>query len=209
MKSQDIFLLFKLVAVAQYQQAGELHLEKSSWQDWVIDELLSQGESKPLELTESRAYSMRSLAHETGISKTQVSLSMQRCYESGLLKEDRKTALPKVNTAALLDFIVYGLRYVFPVKPGEVTRGIATGLAAPVLQGQLMSAGDLPPVWSDALGKTKGVAIEPLFKSVPQAIRSDPRLYAYLALSDAIRVGLPRERALAEKQLRQLFKGEE
>jgi len=209
MKSQDIFLLLKLVAVAKHQQEASLPLGNISWQDWVIDGRVSERVQNLSKQDRANAYSMRSLAQETGISKTQVSLALQRCYDSGLLKKDRKTALPKVNTPALLDFIIYGLRYVFPVKVGELTRGVSTGLAAPVLQGQLMTAGDLPPVWPDAQGKTKGVSVVPLYRSVPQAVRRDWRLYTYLALIDAIRVGLPRERNMAAKHLRQLFKGEE
>jgi len=43
--------------------------------------------------------------------------------------------------------------------------------------------------------------IEPLFKSVPYAVRLDAELYALLALVDAIRIGQSRERNLAIKLL--------
>jgi hypothetical protein len=140
--------------------------------------------------------SIRGLAAETGISKSEVSQSLKRNYFAGLAKPDRKSDLPRANLRALLEFVVHGLRYVFPVKPSELTRGIATGLAAPVLQGQLMTAGELAPIWPDAKGNSKGQAIVPLFKSVPFAVRKDPQLYEYLALADAIRMGQPRERTL-------------
>jgi len=120
--------------------------------------------------------------------------------------QDRKTLLPKANVKALMEFIAYGIRYVFPVKPGVVTRGIATSFAAPVLKGQLMSSGELPPVWSDAQGNTKGVAIEPLHKNIRQAVNNDVVLYALLALTDAVRLGLPRERNLAVDKLNLLVK---
>ncbi len=76
----------------------------------------------------------------TGISKSQVNLSLQRSIESGLAILDRKSQVPGANIGALKDFIVYGLPYVFPVKLGAVTRGISTSLAAPVLQSVLQSA---------------------------------------------------------------------
>lgn len=151
-------------------------------------------------------YSVRALSQSTGVSKSEVSVTLKRCYVSGLAKQERGSGIPRVNTKALLEFVAYGLRYVFPARRGEITRGIKTGLAAPVLQGELMTAGDLVPVWPDARGNTMGAAIEPLFKSVPMAVRKDSALYAYLALVDAIRMGLPRERNFATEKLNNLIR---
>ena len=119
----------------------------------------------------------------------------------GLAKPDRKTQEPRVNTKALNELIAYGIRYVFPVKPGPIVRGIPTAHAAPVLAGQLMSAGEHICVWEDALGQQQGQSVIPLFKSVPFAVRHDAELYAMLALVDAIRLGQERESALAKKLL--------
>jgi len=69
-----------------------------------------------------------------------------------------------------------------------------------------MTSGELPPVWSYAKGKVKGVAIEPLHKNISVAIHNDPVVYAMLALTDSIRIGQPRERNLAVKKLNQLIK---
>lgn len=206
MKSQDIFLLLKLVSIEQRQEGWELPSCERDWWDWEDWNVSPLKEVPTKSELRGNDYTMRSLALETGISKSQVNLALQRCYAVGLLKPDRKTGLPRVNISSLFEFIVYGLRYVFPARPAELTRGIATGLAAPVLQGKLMSAGDIPPVWSDAKGNTKGSLIEPLFKTVPQAVRRDQRLYAFLALTDAIRMGQPRERTMAAEILNKLLK---
>jgi hypothetical protein len=48
----------------------------------------------------------------------------------------------------------------------------------------------------------KGLEVTPLFKSVGQAVRDDPELYALLALVDAIRMGSPREANLAKDLLK-------
>ena len=143
------------------------------------------------------------MAKSTGISKSQVNLSLQRSFDVGLAKRDRGLNVPRANKGALLDFIITSIRYVFPAKQGAVTRGIKTSLSAPVLKQQLMSAGELNPVWPDAEGNTKGQAVEPLYKSVTYAIRRDPQLYILLALVDAVRIGQPRERGLATKLLNQ------
>lgn len=98
---------------------------------------------------------------------------------------------------------MYGVKYVFPAKPGRLVRGIRTAFAAPVLEGRLFSAGEWLPVWPDARGNNKGLEVTPLFKTVGHAARRDPELYALLALVDAIRIGNPREANLAKDLLRQ------
>ena len=71
-----------------------------------------------------------------------------------------------------------------------------------------MTAGELVPVWPDPHGSTKGVTVEPLYKTVTGAVRRDSRLYALLALTDAIRLGQPRERNLAAELLAQMLRDE-
>jgi len=211
MKSQDIGLLFKLICLQRQENGLHQQLESGNWQDWALDNDEEQGvvvfdkADSSINSDEYMAerYSVRALAQETGISKSQVSLALKRCIDVGLAKRDRKQGIPRANVKALFEFVVYGLRYVFPVRAGAVTRGIATSLGAPVLHGQLMSAGELVPVWPDARGNTKGQEVEPLFKTTTYAVRKDAELYALLALVDAIRLGQPRERNLAIDKLQQ------
>lgn len=203
MKSQDIGLLLKFECLHK-REKGILPSLDSNWVDWEEDIIGSVTEQHGFYLQSMNAddyiinqYSTRSLALSTGISKSQVNLALRRCFDVGLAKRDRHSDLPRVHIKALLELIVYGLKYVFPAKLGAVTRGITTSLAAPVLEGKLISTGDLLPVWPDAQGNTKGQTVEPLFKSVTYAVRRDAELYALLALVDAIRIGQPRERNLA------------
>lgn len=176
MKSQDIVLLLKLVSLHNQEQGAD-------------------------SLVTAPQYTVRGLADETGISKSEVSNALNRCTKVGLLKADRKTHYPRTNIKALTEFIVYGLKYVFPAEVKEVSRGIATSFAAPVLKGKIMSAGELIYVWPDAEGNKKGQAVVPLCKSVAYAIAKDQLLYAYLALVDAIRLGSPREVEVAAAEL--------
>ena len=46
--------------------------------------------------------------------------------------------------------------------------------------------------------------ITPLYPKVPQAAREDAQLYELLALTDALRVGRPRERQLASDLLKEM-----
>lgn len=207
MKSQDILLLLKIVSlhdkfVGKNFDAEIIHTG-DEWADW--DEKGLQPfyyESEHLE----NQFSVRNLAAVTGISKSQISLSLNRMYDVGLAKVDRKLQVPNVNKTALIGFLEHGIRYVFPAKEGAVTRGIATSIAAPVLRGKLMTSGELQPVWPDPKGRTKGMLIEPLHPNVFVAIKEDAQLYAMLALTDAIRIGHPRERNIALDMLKNIFK---
>ena len=209
MKSQDVLLLVKLICLEQRERLQQrlesetAELLKQSdvpshdqWQGWEDDH-----EQDPPVHHDS--YSVRALQASLGISKSEIASALKRCQQTGLLRIDTSTQLPRVNSKALLGFIEHGLRYVFPVKPAEIVRGIPTRFYAHVMQGTLMSGGDLIHVWPDAYGNRKGQSITPLFRTVPGAVKKDPRLYEYLALIDAIRLGNAREANLANQMLRE------
>lgn len=184
MKSQDIVILLKLVSL---QEQEEFSLRSSAGWSLAREDL----------------YSVRSLGASLGISKTEVSASINRSLEVGLATRDRKLGRVKPNRRNLYDFISHGLKFVFPVKPGAPERGIPTAFSAPMLQGQLVSAGTDIYIWPYAQGKERGLSVKPLFKSVPEAVQRDERLYEYLALVDAIRLGKPRESNLAAERLKE------
>lgn len=203
MKSQDLLLLFKLVSLQRLQAASPATLRAGlgipdDWRGWALDD--DDLPAAPAPVTEAM-FSVRSLEDATGISKSQVSAALRRCLDVGLAKAERGTGLPRANTRALYGFVLNGLKYVFPARPGPLVRGIPTAHAAPVLAGRLLSAGEHIHVWEDAHGRVQGQEIEPLYRSVPHAVRRDAELYAMLALVDAIRIGQERESALAGKLL--------
>lgn len=116
----------------------------------------------------------------------------------GSLYQPRRKA---VAPDALLELLLHGARFVYPAGRSGEARGLPTAWAAPPLSGALLSSGENPPIWPDALGDVRGWAIEPLHPAVPDAARRDPRLWEMLALFDAIRLGGPRERSLAGEEL--------
>lgn len=139
---------------------------------------------------------MKNLAIELGISAGEVSESINRSVQAGLLAKDKKT----VMKAALLEFLRYGLPYVFPQQPGALVRGIPTAHSAPPLD-KLIQSNELY-VWPSAKGNARGQAIEPLYSTVVIAIEKDNKLYELLALVDALRVGRVREKQLAMEELK-------
>ncbi len=214
MKGQDILLLLKLISLQRQEKhlggAEKLRPWPESWQDWDVteEEVLEQKgiiEFSEIEVYRGSLYTVRGLEKTTGISKTQIADSIKRCMDIGLAKKDRKYGVPRTNKKALLEFIIYGIRYVFPVRMGELTRGIATSFSAPVLNERLFSSGELIAVWSDERAKSKGLKVILFFHTVPHAVRQDGDLYAMLALVDAIRLGNQREATLAANMLEKIF----
>jgi hypothetical protein len=139
------------------------------------------------------------VASDLGLSPSEVHGAIQRLRNSKLLHGPALKDKP--NISGLEEFLVHGLKYAFPAEHGEVTRGIPTSYAAEPLKSELAASNDLPPVWPWSDGETRGVGLEPLYKSVPHAALRDPALYQLLALVDAIRDGRARERNLAERDL--------
>jgi hypothetical protein len=142
------------------------------------------------------------LSHELGMSASEIHASVNRGAAAGLIDPRSRVPLRK----PLEEYLLYGVRYAFPAKRGPVTRGIPTSYAAPALADHFRTQDhDLPPVWPDPHGPTRGYALEPLFKPIRKAVDQDPKLYELLALIDAIRDGRARERALAEAKLKALI----
>ncbi len=143
------------------------------------------------------------LAALTGLAVSAVHASLKRAAASQLvLFEQRK---PVVLKTGLLEFLVHGARYAFPPVQGGLTRGVPTAYAAAPLNGVIAPSSDPPPVWPHAKGSVRGLALVPLYPSVPEAALKDARLHAALALLDALRMGQAREREAAQKFLKSGF----
>ena len=139
---------------------------------------------------------MKDLANELGISASEVSESLNRSAIAGLISQDKK----RLMKLSILDFLLHGLRYVYPQKPGSRVRGVPTAHAAPPLASEIASSE--PYVWPYGEGKVRGESIEPLHPKVPEASLKDPLFYEYMALCDALRVGKAREKNMATEELK-------
>jgi len=138
---------------------------------------------------------MKDLAYELGISNSEVSESINRSVIAGLIFPDKK----RLMKSALLDFLRFGLSYVYPQHPGSLVRGIPTAHSAEPLNKIIQS--EEPYVWPYSEGTVRGQAIEPLHINVPEASLKDKYFYEYMALCDAIRLGRIREKNMALEEL--------
>lgn len=139
---------------------------------------------------------MKDLAKDLEISASEISESLNRSAISGLIAADKR----RLMKGALFEFLQYGLRYVFPQRPGSIVRGMATAHSAPPLNKVIQHSE--PYVWPWAKGDARGQSIEPLYPSVPEACQKDHHLYELLVLTDALRIGSTRERNLAIEELK-------
>ena len=143
------------------------------------------------------------LASFTGLSMSEVHGAMKRAEQARLLAfVDNQ---PRLIAPALKEFLLHGARYVFPAALGAMTGGVPTAHAAPPLDALIAPTTDPPPVWPHPEGHVRGVALTPLYPSVPAAALRSAALYENLALFDALRLGGARERGLAEKLFEERF----
>lgn len=139
---------------------------------------------------------MKDLAQELGISPSEISESLNRSMLAGLLAADKK----KLMKSSLLEFLQYGLKYVYPQHPGGLVRGIPTAYSALPLSNIIQ--GEEVFVWPYSEGTVRGQKIEPLYPSAVKACLKDHLLYELLALTDALRVGKKREQIIAIEELK-------
>ena len=132
-----------------------------------------------------------------GLSQAEISFALNRCRTVGFLDSTKK----KVMKAAMLEFLVHGFKYVFPARPGPISRGLPTAHSAAPLAGKIVAPAEDMYVWPYENGRIRGQSIEPLYDKVPQAAEKDKTLYELLALVDAIRAGRAREQAMAVREL--------
>lgn len=85
-----------------------------------------------LKLTDSpRDWTVRTLADETSIPRSVVHRALERLAAAGLFDERHR----RVNASQAEEFLVHGLRYVFPAVLEGESRGVPTAWAAESLAG--------------------------------------------------------------------------
>ncbi len=178
LKPQDIVILLKILSTMTILKGD-------------LDEVLSQGK----------------LATYLCMSASEVHAGIKRLVLAGLLGpvvKNNKTILLPIK-AACEECFISAVKYFFPAQLGAYTRGIATSYAAPVFEKHILIGEDPIPVWPDAEGDRRGLALEPLYRSVPRSLTQfpDPLFYELLVLIDAIRSGRVRERNIAIKLLKE------
>ncbi|MEM9985367.1 MAG: hypothetical protein AAF804_09745, partial [Bacteroidota bacterium] len=134
---------------------------------------------------------------------SEVAEGLHRSMQARLVGPEKR----EVFRTSLLEFLTHGIKYVFPVHPGAVVRGIPTAHSATPLKNKVM-AEEEKYVWPSERGHMKGQSITPLYPSVLKAVEVDEKLYELLALIDALRAGRAREQKIAVEELKNRLYGD-
>lgn len=147
-------------------------------------------------------WQLKDISNALNLSISEISESLNRSRLAGLVDFNKK----RVNRQNLAEFLEHGVKYVFPIEPGAIVRGIPTAHSHPFLQKQFSS--EQPYVWPDRDGEILGQMIEPLYPGQTKAVRQDPSYYKMMALLDVMRVGKVREIKVATKELEHILLNE-
>lgn len=161
-------------------------------QDVVVALKLAAGTGAP--------WTQPELARSLHLSASEVNHGLKRLAACHLYNARER----RVVRASLEEFLLCGLRYVFPAQLGLFGQGMPTSISASTaLSAKLVLGDEDYVVWpaESRLGRVRGRVVAPLYRNVPLAAAEDPVLHEYLALVDAVRVGRARERALAKEEL--------
>ena len=132
------------------------------------------------------------LAYALKISQSEVTEVLNRCKIANLINKDKR----EVHRNALSEFLIYGLKYVFPAVPGSIVKGIPTAHSASPIKEKII-AGSESYVWPFSEGNTRGQSITPLYYTIPEAALNDQNFYHLMVLVDTLRIGKAREIRIA------------
>jgi hypothetical protein len=150
-----------------------------------------------LHLWERGRWKIASIAESIYLSPSETHGAIKRLEKASLFDP----VLEKPKQDAMEEFIIHGLKYVYPAEMGPQTRGIPTAHAAVPMSKLVVSEANDIVVWPSADGKKRGQSLKPLYRTAPEASAVDPNLYEFLTLIDCLRVGRAREQALAKEEL--------
>lgn len=153
-----------------------------------------------LKLSISPDLTQKELSEALNISQAEISHGLKRLKQSKLI-----TLEGGVNLEACLEFLVHGLKYVFPPKLGPNSVGIPTAFARPGFKYIKYGKDDIY-IWPHAKGKVKGISLTPLYEGVVEACHKDEELYSLVSLIEMIRVGRVREQKIAASELKDKMK---
>lgn len=145
---------------------------------------------------------LQSLADSMSISLSEISESLNRSRIAGLIDYRKE----KINRHNLFEFLIHGVRYVFPAEPGSLAKGIPTAHSYEYMRRFFKS--EMNYVWREPSGEILGIVIEPFYKKQVEAVKKDEIFHKIMALIDVIRVGRVREQKVAIDELKRMVLNE-
>ena len=147
------------------------------------------------------SWSQASLAAELAMSASEVNAGLKRLALATLVEPHADGRRCSIIRPALREFLIHGLKYVFPAEKGAPAIGMPTANAGYPLK-EFSDPEQTLPVWPVKDGKVKGFSLKPLYPTVAKAAQNDSELYAYLVLVDALRDTQNEQADIAQVMLR-------
>ena len=147
---------------------------------------------------EDKPFVMKDLAASLQLSPGEITFGLERCKNSGLIDANKQN----VQKLSLFEFLVHGLKYVFPVQQGKKARGIPTAYSASPVKDQIVTGKDDLVIWPYSKGNSRGYSIVPLYNTIPEVVLKDKKLYELLAIVECLRLGRRREVEIAIEELK-------
>lgn len=132
----------------------------------------------------STKWSYQQLGESVYMVASQAHKAISNSGVAGLYDNNRN----RINFSALEEFLIHGVKYVFPAEIGGNVQGIATAYDALPLKGQLMQSSE-PYLWEYAGGKLSGISLKPIHPLVPKCSLDDIKFYEIFSLLDVLRLG--------------------
>ncbi len=146
--------------------------------------------------------SQAELSTRLKIPPASLTRSLNRLDGALLIRRKNNTAI-KAHAG---EYLVHGLRYVFPAKLGTRVRGVPTAFSTPPLSDEITAQENV--VWPAEFGDTSGLELPPIHNKIPALCVAFPELHPAFAILDALRIGRARERELARRHLEKWIQNE-
>jgi hypothetical protein len=134
-----------------------------------------------------------SLASAVGISVSEVHDALKRCRAAQLVVPNSDVEI--VSKKHFYDLLVFAVPRIFYAVRGSLDTGWPTSVhqlsIRDEFEGRRLGSlkDELPTVWPDPKGSTRGETLLPIYPTVPEAALKDAKLYELLALTDVLRLG--------------------
>lgn len=151
-----------------------------------------------MKLLASPNLSQRKLAEQLFISQAEISHGLKRLKASHLLVDSH------VITRAATEFLIHALKYICPAEFGMPALGIPTSFAHPDFKFVKYNTDEIY-VWPYANGKKRGIALLPIYPTLPQACAVDRNLYWLTSLVEMVRAGRARERQIGADEIKKFL----
>lgn len=154
-----------------------------------------------MKLLVSSKLTQSELASSLSISSGEISYGIRRLRNANLVGAKGE---PKKTLA--FEFFVHALKFICPPKLGGPTLGLPTAHAHPDIN--IVKYSDYEKyVWPFGGGNERGIALLPIYSTVPDACAKDENLYKLASLVEMIRAGRAREINYATEELKLMLVG--